>query len=93
MSKAPQANLLCGASVYAVQALTAYRMSGNGGGGTRTPKGLRPADFESAALPVRLRLQCTNGAADLSDHGSALQSGRQDLNLRPLRPERSALPG
>lgn len=23
----------------------------------------------------------------------SLQSGRQDLNLRPLRPERSALPG
>ena len=30
-----------------------------GGGGTRTPKGVNPADFESAALPVRLRLQVT----------------------------------
>jgi hypothetical protein len=29
----------------------------SGGGGTRTPKGFHPADFESAALPVRLRLQ------------------------------------
>jgi hypothetical protein len=29
----------------------------SGGGGTRTPKGANPADFESAALPVRLRLQ------------------------------------
>ena len=65
MSKAPQANLLCGASVYAVQALTAYRMSGNGGGGTRTPKGLRPPHFECGALPVRLRLQnCRRSLVD-----------------------------
>ena len=28
----------------------------NGGGGTRTPKGLRPPHFECGALPVRLRL-------------------------------------
>jgi hypothetical protein len=31
--------------------------SDSGGGGTRTPKGLLPADFESAALPIRLRLR------------------------------------
>ena len=29
----------------------------SGGGGTRTPKGLRPPHFECGALPVRLRLQ------------------------------------
>ena len=29
----------------------------HGGGGTRTPKGLRPPHFECGALPVRLRLQ------------------------------------
>jgi hypothetical protein len=28
----------------------------NGGGGTRTPKGLRPPHFECGALPIRLRL-------------------------------------
>jgi hypothetical protein len=28
----------------------------SGGGGTRTPKGLRPPHFECGALPVRLRL-------------------------------------
>jgi hypothetical protein len=41
-----------------LQAGTAVKSSwhNSGGGGTRTPKGLRPADFESAALPIRLRL-------------------------------------
>ncbi len=29
----------------------------HGGGGTRTPKGLRPPHFECGALPIRLRLQ------------------------------------
>jgi hypothetical protein len=31
----------------------------NGGGGTRTPKGLRPPHFECGALPIRLRLHNT----------------------------------
>src|SRR5215212_9213326 len=57
------------------------RCSTNGGGGTRTPKGLRPPHFECGALPVRLRLL------------DPRQSGRPDLNRRPLAPEASALPG
>jgi hypothetical protein len=47
----PAASEGCGAVI---------RCSTNGGGGTRTPKGLRPPHFECGALPVRLRLHTTS---------------------------------
>jgi hypothetical protein len=87
----------------------------NGGGGTRTPKGLRPPHFECGALPVRATppgraghpapMAVSHAAIVLASRRAAMkkgasggrpscrQSGRLDLNQRPLRPERSALPG
>lgn len=73
-----------------------------GGGGTRTPKGLRPPHFECGALPVRTtppecrpRRQTSppdpgRGRVDVPT--TSFQSGRPDSNRGPLRPERSALP-
>src|SRR5690606_41900077 len=53
----------------------------SGGGGTRTPKGVSPADFESAALPIRLRLQrrqnAANSAQKYTQRGSALQRSEE----------------
>jgi hypothetical protein len=60
----------------------------SGGGGTRTPKGLRPPHFECGALPIR-----TTPPNDGGPPSEARQSGRPDLNRRPLAPEASALPG
>src|SRR5690606_9942643 len=67
----------------------------SGGGGTRTPKGLRPPHFECGALPVRTTppKQRRRGLGSAAPLALSRQSGRLDLNQRPLRPERSALPG
>ena len=66
----------------------------DGGGGTRTPKGLRPPHFECGALPIRLRLRTKPGRSVWGRKPLHLlsKSGRPDLNRGPLRPERSALP-
>ena len=68
----------------------------DGGGGTRTPKGLRPPHFECGALPVRATPPGEDESARhslfLRVAGLSGQSGRPDSNRGPLRPERSALP-
>ena len=43
---------------------------------------------ESARLSITLLVE-----EDAHDQACLVWSGREDLNLRPLRPERSALPG
>ena len=64
---------------------------GDGGGGIRTPKGVAARRI-SSAVPYQLELRLQQLLRTRVVCGS-YQSGRQDLNLRPLRPERSALPG
>ena len=84
----------------AVQLRPCLRTSGERG--TRTPMRLRAPHFECGALPVRTSspgvedtdpLRISRRSVEEIGTSSRLQSGKQDLNLRPLRPERSALPG
>ena len=60
-----------------------------GGRGTRTPKGLRPADFKSAALPIRTSPPKKTASADPRKVPVSIRSARQAVKSRRASHERT----